>query len=271
MLRKHHKYRIKPKSESVNAPWGESSGHRRWSITTLNLQRYKRKSVVLSNMSIEAEGFSDLFEPSVRQVARTRTEYCSSYAWRIVVEGRGMMDDFGALKSSVFTEWRCGSDLLPFTDGTDAAGWRRLRSWGLRNLPDWRSCWDRSWMKSTCVGDFAYWVARVVSSRWWVDRVGYQKEYILAPIGLPNPPGGWELSGGTARVFRSTDSLCLYVSREQCTGWDMMLHLLTYGRKKNSLPSFKALYAFTARFWGVESAEDLRRELRKVFPKALSR
>lgn len=269
MLRKHYKYRIKEKS--AHTPWGESSGHRRWCIKPMAFQRYKRKVVAFSNIRVEARSFTDVFEPAVRQVARPRTEYCGTYAWKIMVEGRGMMDDFGALKSSKYVEWKGSGDLYPFSDGKDAAGWRKLRAWGLKNLPNWGGDWDRSWVKDTCIGDFAYWVARVVSSRWWIDRVGYQREYAVVPVGLQAPAGGWEPTRFNPNPFRENDVVYLYLNRDCCNGWDMSLQLLTYGRKKNSLPSFKALYAFTARFWGVESAEDLRREFRKVFPKVLNR
>jgi hypothetical protein len=249
--------------------WGESLGHRRWHIEPISYVRYTRRVSRWTLTEAEANDFSDVFDTPHRMTKRMRTETAAVYAWGINVERRGMMDDFGALKSSKFTEWRGGSPLCTLYHDHKSA-WRRMREWGLRVLPDWSGAWDVSWRDPKCVGDFAYWVSRVVSSRWWIERVGFKRRYVLAPVGVSFPEDkGWIMKGKGWYAGDVLDSTVLYVHRHECNGWDMMMKMLTDGRNKNSLPSFKALIAFTARFWGEEIAEDLGREFRKVFPATL--
>ena len=270
MRRKHHT-RFVGRDEKY-PQWGEGSGRRRWHIDASACLYYSRKVPFLVRRSKEAKDFSDLFDTEFTTRKTTRLQTASVYGWIIKVEGRGMLDDFGALKSSRFTEWRGESGLSPLY-GPYAREWSRMREWGLRRLPDWRKYWDRSWLDGKCIGDFAYWVSGVVSSRWWIERTGYSARYILIPEGkVLSDSCGWKLRR-ESRAWASFSSMGgirpLFVSREGCTGWDLMLNLLTRGRNKNSLPSFKALIAFTARFWGEEIAEDLGREFRKVFPATL--
>lgn len=267
MKRKHRTFFCG--NDSKYPKWGESCGHRRWHIEPISYVRYTRRvhRFVLTDM--EAQDFSDVFATPHKRVRRMRTESAAVYAWGIIVERRGMMDDFGALKSSKFTEWRGNSSLCTLYPDQKAA-WRRMSEWGRKTLPDWSNAWDASWRDPKCVGDFVYWVNRVVSSRWWIERVGFNRRYVLAPVGVSLPEDkGWVVRGKGWYTGDVADSTVIFVHRHECNGWSMMMKLLTEGRKKNSLPSFKALIAFTARFWGEEIAEALGREFRKVFPATL--
>lgn len=249
--------------------WTEPYGKRLWCITPVNL---KSGMFVRRNKSWHRN----------KSVKRVR---CMVYAYQINLQDKGMFDQFGPPKRLKFREWGNA------TAGVNPVVLGVLRGWGLANLPDWSSHWDRGWRDPCCVGDFAYWAAEVLSSRWWTDRAGVLRHAVLAPDGLeawgvcitptrevksiwgrllPSDfhPTGLGVTDAHGAVF-SCDSpwvegcAVTHLKRSECNAWDMGIKMLTDMRGKSGIPSLGALVAFVSRFWGKSLGESLKVEIKK--------
>lgn len=202
--------------------------------------------------------------------AVTKRVRSSIYGYQISFQGKGMVDDFGPPKRLKFKEW-------------DGDGWvgldelQVLKPWGKSNLPDWGIHWDRGWRDPKCLGDYAYWTAEVLSSRWWTDRAGVLSHAVLVPNGFrawgtvitpmneaKNTWGGYYDMGTDWMKFALSRGVgVMSLSRDECNAWDMGLKFFTQLRGKAGVPSLGALVAFVSRFWGRPLGLALESEIKK--------
>ena len=258
MRQKHHNYK---RSDST---WVQPCGKRLWCITPTRL---KSGIFLRRNKSWH-------LNKSVKRVP------CSVFGYQIRFQDKGLFDQFGPPKRLKFKEWDGEGSILPSTLDV-------LIPWAKESLPDWSEHWDRSWRENRCLGDFVYWTAEVLSSRWWTDRAGVLKWAVLAPSQVKtwgvtvNPTR--EVKGIWGKAFvdwdaeRNIDSVAgknknskwidgtgvVFVSREECNGLSMTIKLMTEMRGVAKIPSLGALVAFVTRFWGKSLGDSLKSEIKK--------